>query len=375
MCLERRVNQPSLFLRRPVTMAAALPAPGLYASTPLPAPPLYFNLPSETAKAFKIYQDLKKIQSSLTKTDNLAKAIFDYLDSNHLLYDFNIPNYPKPFQIQEFKEKILLGPFDVLPLLPRWNCLVLINENNFRFYFKKQDNLLPFENSPLANEKYFAVFSTTCFVHHLKMHYKEMPEENYRKVAFYHCCPDAKAAQLRQAPFHHEAQPEHASTRCGMHALNAYMGYHFFFFEKLIEMLTPGLAKGEDPRAGLSAGMLLYLIEKVARLGCVEGVTRKAKLIACTCKPSALFDNISKHEENLIKALSKTDRFILGLSKSNAHFLAYRKDEKGMWWKIDSMLNIQEAYDHAEALLADIKASYSNDHLQFIIPDCSSGED
>lgn len=53
----------------------------------------------------------------------------------------------------------------------------------------------------------------------------------------------------------------------------------------------------------------------------------------------------SQKLEDLQKNLEMVDRFILGVTICRGHYLTYRKDEKGVWWRIDSEKDLQDSFE------------------------------
>lgn len=351
-----------------------------------PSAPCFFNFIAEVEKAKSLYAEFKKLADSPQKTDALAKAIFNKLGKFY--FQFKIKDIPIPYRVEFIKNKIDLEPFDILRILSRWNCLMLIDQNKFRFFIKEQQvvrelrdqKLFQIEPNAKCSEPHFVIFSTTCLVHQLTMMNIWLAEENEMGKFYHYHATQPEYIESKKAPFHHEAQPQETPGLCGLHALNAFLGYRHLSIKKLSQYvrvwlkMTTGvdLPKEFDLKKfnGLDASLVKTVIDDIAARGEVRGVAHKAKIITCSKKRTPLSDKlITDCEAELMQDFKRMDRFILGVSKSQAHFLTFRKDVDERWWMVDSELSQQEAFENGLALLEFIKESYENDLLEFIIPD------
>jgi hypothetical protein len=145
---------------------------------------------------------------------------------------------------------------------------------------------------------------------------------------------------------------------CGLHALNAMLGGHFIG-EKDIELAhftrdeMDGIVGQKSDSKGLAkmASKLMGLMSRVATRGTDITVLMEVfRQRLPEIWSSQEFSNC-KNRSNLINKqeavlqiidLSKlseqeqeTDRMILG---NDAHWFAFRKDDQGQWWRLDSVL-------------------------------------
>lgn len=93
------------------------------------------------------------------------------------------------------------------------------------------------ETKPVRNEPYIIIFSTTCLAHQLKTTDVWLDDEQMMGK-FYHYRPPHQSSEAK-ASFHHEAQPAVESSLCGLHALNAYIGFHHLSPQMLEEYVFP----------------------------------------------------------------------------------------------------------------------------------------
>ncbi|MCE5315916.1 MAG: hypothetical protein LLG04_00955 [Parachlamydia sp.] len=126
--------------------------------------------------------------------------------------------------------------------------------------------------------------------------------------------------------------------------------------------------------AGLDVMQLKYLIDEMAKSKTNPNVTCETNLMVCrgvgAATGSSFGEPINTQESTLASAINATDRFILGLSVVEAHFVTFRKDEDGKWWKIDSKLSTQSSFENTAMLFDSIKKDYPHPYvLSFIIPD------
>ncbi|MCE5319363.1 MAG: hypothetical protein LLG04_18605 [Parachlamydia sp.] len=338
------------------------------------------GLSTEAANAFRLYETSQKLVPINTTTDKLAQAIFHALDEMQIYQFDNTPELSVPYKVAEVKKHIY-GPFDILHSQAHIIYMFLINNNNFKLYFNQKTKIYEIDQQikevvvyPECDNAYVIFLSVRKSI---KLKIQELKHNNEKEnCLFYHYCPLIK--QSNEAPFHHEAQPKASSSTCGLHAVNAYIGYRYLSpgkFDELIERWCTiskysGLQETNSGKfSGLDPTTLKFILETIAIEGGVSSVNYIPKLITCSTNPTELGTNFSDCENELLEDFKCIDRFILGVSKSEAHFLAFRKDKLGVWWKIDSKLSKQESYADAQALIDEIKTSYDSDLLHFIIPD------
>lgn len=387
-----------------------------------------YDLPVSLVEKLDLTQLLKEYEPSIKKNDMkpLAEAIQKKIDQQlGQNYEFaNVANISPPYAAQEVNETIGLDPFAVLANERNISHMILLRKNEageveIQLFTKnergevyqvssKGEQLLddnqqtPFTKqwSAAASKPEFVLFySSSQSVHHLTAQEQKISGEN-TAWKFFHYQPRNSIPIKREAPFHHEAQPSASSGLCGFHALNAFVGCRQFspreVGDKVVNLFQfqYSLAREEAQREvfatredgtiddenfnGLDVTALRYVIDEIAKSGSIPIINSLTKLFICRGAtkvgeqvPKSTFgDPIDSHIETLTAAFNKTDRFILGLSVTDAHFLTYRKDEEGKWWRLDSELGQQVSFANARDLLEQIKKDYPNPYiLNFIIPD------
>lgn len=360
------------------------------------SPPCFVNSEFEEVKAKQMLSNLlPRLKNRYLSTDALARSILQVIESG-LVYEFKnietIEELSLPYQTKKILETLChLEPLEVLKHESRINCMIEITKKTFDFYFKANKqikNLTPTiaiyldENSKQPNEAYVIFFSTTRWFHLLKKKTIH-PDEKEEVFECYHFHEEPSA--IIKAPFHHEAQTYPAA--CGLHALNAYLGFHYFSLRKLAELLhnrskflhSPdeevekekfessfNYQEFKQKFKGFDTDELEWVIDELADTK-AAGVTYKAKSFAGGFTESEMFPALS--EEKLLETFAKIDRFIMGIGKVEGHFLTFCKDANNAWWRVDSLLRFQDGYETNEALVDFLKKEYKEYLLHFIIPD------
>lgn len=263
----------------------------------------------------------------------------------------------------------------------------LLTEELKAAYSEQWENLDPQQEK----QKYALLYSTQRTIYYLTMQEKAVQGES--KPALFYCYKAKDVAEdLRNAPFHHEAQPTASSSLCGMHALNAYIGcrqldaksigellitYNIEMFgmekDQAISMVHPVQEDRVDYTnlTGIDTESLRYVLQALTRRRDIPSLWSDTSCLIYSGvnNPLTTYESIDHGEVNLLLKLKMCDRFILGLSGTEAHFLTWRQDETGQWWKIDSKLKYQEAFENDQAVIDHIKKEYPGNYLlSFIFP-------
>ncbi|MCE5317260.1 MAG: hypothetical protein LLG04_07850 [Parachlamydia sp.] len=283
--------------------------------------------------------------------------------------------------------------------------LLTINDKDELCAVQRDDSRLPFseqqrdkivERWSKGPNEYAILYSSTRTYYRLTAEERSFPGET-KVWKFYHFRPANFIETKRLAPFHHEAQPEASSGLCGLHALNAFIGCRQFSPRTLGNLVTKAILEGNQfsqreaeealfPRneqtqelnfenfIGLEVPLLKDVIDEMAKTHVHPGIVCETKIINCRGRNgpsnSSLGEPINVVEPSITTSINNVDRFILGLAGIEAHFLTFRKDDEGKWWKVDSKSKEQKSFENLNSLLDEIKKDYPHPYvLSFIIPD------
>jgi hypothetical protein len=162
------------------------------------------------------------------------------------------------------------------------------------------------------------------------------------------------SSAVQNGHFYRESQ---RMMYCGMHALNAMLGGHFIS-EKDIEQADAlrndlDLAGSESGSKALAklASKLMSMVSRVSTRGTditvmlealrqrMPDIWNSAEYADCTNRQSLVDQQDAVIQilnlSNLQNQEQETDRMVLG---TNAHWFAFRKDDQGQWWRLDSLL-------------------------------------
>lgn len=163
------------------------------------------------------------------------------------------------------------------------------------------------------------------------------------------------SSNVQNGQFYHESQ---RMMYCGMHALNAMLGGHFIN-ENDIEQADrtqdeiDRLASGQMGSNALAqmAAKLMHLMSRVSTRGTdimvlldvlrlrLPEIWNSVEYANCTNRQALISQQEAVLQiinlRNLRVQEQETDRMVFG---NDAHWFAFRKDDEGQWWRLDSLI-------------------------------------
>lgn len=356
--------------------------------------------PKRELEAFELYRRFQAIAAKNLPNDKLADAICQAINGVHKNQIYPIkackvslkncrppPQLTIPYPLPRVLEALKMDLPDLVGhMFKRATFISLVFEQTFKLYLRQRvssekkfinyqvdaDSLLRME--PAANPAHETsldgisatgeerrIYATDIpkdsfivFIAHNKTYRFEPPFH----PKFYFSRPALNASiVMRQVPFHHEVQRDNL---CGMHAVNAFVGYHFLNDEKFMEYKNDwsdncDVPRGTGKQDGVDPAFLKYILNKI-----VSSQTEFEIVCVDT--------NTESNRQALLKELQPIDRFLVGSVGSSGHCAAYRRDNDKAWWQIDSERHEQDSFEDDSELVDDMLEDADTNLIFFLFP-------